>query len=25
LKLCKVLNTETGKYDNGFELIKKKD
>jgi hypothetical protein len=25
LKLCKVLDKETGKYDNGFELIKKKD
>ena len=25
VKDCKVLNSETGKYDNGFELIKKKD
>jgi len=25
IKDCKVLNSETGKYDNGFELIKKKD
>ena len=24
LKDCKVLNSETGKYDNGFELIKKR-
>ena len=25
LKDCKVLNSETGKYDHGYELIKKKD
>jgi hypothetical protein len=25
IKDCKVLNSETGKYDNGFELIKRKD
>ena len=25
LKECKVLNSETGKYDRGYELIKKKD
>ncbi len=25
IKDCKVLNSETGKYDNGFELIKKKE
>jgi hypothetical protein len=25
VKVCKVLNKETGKWDNGFELIKKKD
>ena len=25
LKDCKVLNSETGKYEHGFELIKKKE
>ena len=25
IKECKVLNSETGKYDHGFELIKRKD
>ena len=25
VKECKVLNPETGKYDRGYELIKRKD